>query len=141
MNRPAKSVHNCSHCSGFNQKYAHIKWTHCQAHINWYFLVLLDPGTPLLANRSGQPLWPTWATNERQYSFVATTIQPATPARRLEPVIWWRWAVVLVPGILLYFFPLLGLNPQQSRLFGVFVATIIALVAQPVRMGVSVVIA
>jgi DASS family divalent anion:Na+ symporter len=72
---------------------------------------------------------------------VATTTKPATPARKLEPVIWWRWAVVLVPGTLLYFFPLLGLNPQQSRLFGVFVATIIALVAQPVRMGVSVVIA
>src|SRR5437870_8103381 len=59
----------------------------------------------------------------------------------MEPVIWWRWAVVLVPGTLLYFFPLLGLNLQQSRVFGVFVATIIALVAQPVRMGVSVVVA
>ena len=59
----------------------------------------------------------------------------------MEPVIWWRWAAVLVPGTFLYFFPLLGLNAQQSRLFGVFVATFIALVAQPVRLGVSVVIA
>jgi divalent anion:Na+ symporter, DASS family len=53
----------------------------------------------------------------------------------------WRWAVVLVPGALLYFFPLPGLNAAQARVFGIFVATIIALVAQPVRMGVSVVVA
>jgi DASS family divalent anion:Na+ symporter len=54
---------------------------------------------------------------------------------------WMRWAVVLIPGALLYFFPLPGLNAMQSQLLGVFVATIIALVAQPVPMGVSVVIA
>ncbi|HTS65209.1 MAG TPA: DASS family sodium-coupled anion symporter [Candidatus Acidoferrales bacterium] len=54
---------------------------------------------------------------------------------------WWRWAVVLIPGALLYFFPLPGLNPAQARVFGVFVATVIALVAQPVRMGVSVLLA
>ncbi|HTP31786.1 MAG TPA: DASS family sodium-coupled anion symporter [Candidatus Acidoferrales bacterium] len=53
----------------------------------------------------------------------------------------WRWAAVLIPGALLYFFPLPGLNPQQARVFGVFVATVIALVAQPVRMGVSVLLA
>jgi DASS family divalent anion:Na+ symporter len=52
-----------------------------------------------------------------------------------------RWAVVLLPGLLLYFLPLPGLNGPQSHLLGIFVATIIALVAQPVRMGVSVVIA
>src|SRR6266404_83893 len=57
------------------------------------------------------------------------------------PSVWWRWAVVLVPGLLLYWFPVPGLNQQQGRLLGVFVATIIALVAQPVRMGVTVVIA
>ena len=49
--------------------------------------------------------------------------------------------MVLVPGALLYFFPLPGLNATQARVFGVFVATIIALVAQPVRMGVSVLLA
>ncbi len=59
----------------------------------------------------------------------------ATPAR------WGRWAVVLIPGALLYFFPLPGLNPTQSHLLAVFLATIIALVAQPVPMGVSVVVA
>lgn len=52
-----------------------------------------------------------------------------------------RWAVVLIPGALLYFLPLPGLNASQSQLLGVFLATIIALVAQPVPMGVSVVIA
>ncbi len=59
----------------------------------------------------------------------------------VQPTAWWRWAVVLVPGVLLYFFPVPGLNAQQARVFGIFVATIIALVAQPVRMGVSVVVA
>ena len=49
--------------------------------------------------------------------------------------------MVLVPGALLYFLPLPGLNAAQARVFGVFVATIIALVAQPVRMGVSVLMA
>jgi DASS family divalent anion:Na+ symporter len=55
--------------------------------------------------------------------------------------VWWRWAVVLVPGVLLYFFTLPGLNTAQGRLFAIFAATIIALVAQPVRMGVSVLLA
>ncbi len=53
---------------------------------------------------------------------------------------WLRWAIVLIPGALLYFFPLPGLNAPQAHLLGMFVATIIALVAQPVPMGVSVLI-
>src|ERR1035438_10372114 len=65
-----------------------------------------------------------------------STPVPATPAAA-----WWRWAVVLVPGLLLYHFPLPGMSRPQERLFAIFVATIIALVAQPVRMGVSVLIA
>lgn len=52
-----------------------------------------------------------------------------------------RWAVVLVPGAFLYFYPFADLTPQQHQLLGVFVATIIALVAQPVPMGVSIFIA
>ena len=48
---------------------------------------------------------------------------------------------MLAPGLLLYFLPLPSLTSPQSRLLAVFVSTIIALVAQPVRMGVSVVIA
>jgi DASS family divalent anion:Na+ symporter len=54
---------------------------------------------------------------------------------------WWRWAVVVVPGVVLYFVPLPGMNPAQEHLFAFFLATIIALVAQPVRMGVSVLLA
>ena len=48
---------------------------------------------------------------------------------------------MLVPGVLLYFFTLPGMNRAQERLFAIFVATIVALVAQPVRMGVSVLLA
>ncbi len=54
---------------------------------------------------------------------------------------WPRWALVLIPGLLLYFIPLPGLNAAQAHLLGIFVATIIALVAQPLPMGVSVLIA
>jgi DASS family divalent anion:Na+ symporter len=53
----------------------------------------------------------------------------------------WRWAIILIPGALLYFFPLPGLNALQGQLLGVFVATIIALVVQPVPMGVSILVA
>src|SRR6266436_3455265 len=52
-----------------------------------------------------------------------------------------RWAAVLIPGTALYFIPIAGLNSAQSHLLAVFAATIVALVAQPVPMGVSVVIA
>src|SRR5258708_17956796 len=52
-----------------------------------------------------------------------------------------RWAVVLVPTLLLYFAPVPALNPQQRHLLAVFMGTIIALVARPVAMGVSVLVA
>jgi DASS family divalent anion:Na+ symporter len=42
---------------------------------------------------------------------------------------------------LLYFSPLPGLNPQQRHLLAVFAGTIISLVARPVAMGVSVLVA
>jgi DASS family divalent anion:Na+ symporter len=48
---------------------------------------------------------------------------------------------VLTPGLLLYFVPIPGLDAPQSHLLAVFVASIVALVAQPVPMGVTVVIA
>jgi hypothetical protein len=38
------------------------------------------------------------------------------------------------PGLLLYWFPLPGLNQQQGRLLGVFASTIIALGSTPVRI-------
>jgi DASS family divalent anion:Na+ symporter len=53
----------------------------------------------------------------------------------------WRWLAVLTPGALLWFVPTANLNPQQRHLAAVFLATIVSLVAQPVRMGVSVVLA
>jgi divalent anion:Na+ symporter, DASS family len=52
-----------------------------------------------------------------------------------------RWAAVLIPGVLLYFAPLPGFTQPQRHLLGIFVATIVALVAQPVRMGISVTVA
>jgi divalent anion:Na+ symporter, DASS family len=52
-----------------------------------------------------------------------------------------RWAMVLVPALLLYFVPIAGLNPGQRHLLAIFVATIISQIAQPVAMGVSVVTA
>src|SRR5450432_1319753 len=71
---------------------------------------------------------------------MAGIIQPVAP-QTVRRTTWWRWAAVLIPGVVLFFFPLPGLGQQQSRLFGIFLATIVALVAQPVRMGVSVVVA
>lgn len=52
-----------------------------------------------------------------------------------------RWAIVLVPALLLYFLPVPGLNAGQRHLLAIFVGTIISLVAQPVVMGVSVLVA
>src|SRR5215831_10807418 len=48
-----------------------------------------------------------------------------------------RWAIVLVPGALLYFFPLPFLNLVQRHLLAIFAAGIIALVARPVAMGIG----
>lgn len=72
---------------------------------------------------------------------MATITRTETPIRAAAPPALWRWAVVLAPGAALWFARLPELNTQQEHLVAVFVATIIALVAQPVRMGVSVVIA
>src|SRR5271157_1194684 len=58
-----------------------------------------------------------------------------------RPSIGLRWAAVLIPGVLLYFLPAPGLNGPQRHLLAVFAATIISLIAQPVPMAVSVVVA
>lgn len=52
-----------------------------------------------------------------------------------------RWLIVLVPGLLLYFMRLPGFNATQQHLFAIFAATIVALIARPVPMGVSVLLA
>ena len=71
---------------------------------------------------------------------MASAIERQT-ARGAETRAWRRWAVVLVPGVILYFIPVAGLSAAQAHLLGIFIATIVALVAQPAPMGVSVVIA
>src|SRR6266849_1718539 len=48
-----------------------------------------------------------------------------------------RWVFVLVPGLLLYLLPVAGFTPAQRHLLAIFIATIVALVVQPVPMGVS----
>jgi DASS family divalent anion:Na+ symporter len=50
------------------------------------------------------------------------------------------WAVVLVPGLILYFAPIPALTPPQRHLLAVFISTVVSLVAQPVPMAVSVLI-
>lgn len=67
------------------------------------------------------------------------TVQERVQARPARG--WWRWAVVLLPAILLFLFTIPGLNAIQCRLLGIFLATIVALVAQPVPMGVTMIVA
>jgi divalent anion:Na+ symporter, DASS family len=71
----------------------------------------------------------------------AAAILHKEEAHRAMRTVLGRWAAVLIPGVTLYFLPLPSMNSAQSHLLAVFVATIVALVAQPVRMGVSVVLA
>jgi DASS family divalent anion:Na+ symporter len=71
---------------------------------------------------------------------LATTTRSET-SLRAAPASLWRWLAVLAPGAAIWFAPLPELTAQQRHLAGVFAATIVALVAQPVRMGVSVIIA
>lgn len=52
-----------------------------------------------------------------------------------------RWAAVLIPGAILYFAPLPSLSVNQRHLLAIFAATVISLIAQPVPMGVSVLVA
>ena len=70
---------------------------------------------------------------------VQATLLPA--AQRALSGLVWRSMAVLVPGLLIYFIPILSLAPIQRHMLAFFVATILALVTQPVPMGVSVLIA
>jgi DASS family divalent anion:Na+ symporter len=49
--------------------------------------------------------------------------------------------IVLGPGVFLYLLPLPALNPGQRHLLAIFTATVISLVAPPVAMGVTALIA
>ena len=71
---------------------------------------------------------------------MATTFQPSLKIPTSRGALW-RWLAVLVPGAALWFLPFAGLTRQQDHLLAVFVATIVALVAQPLPMGASVVLA
>src|ERR1039458_2304118 len=82
-----------------------------------------------------------WDSRSRLEYSLATTVHSSTDLRNASPLPWLRWAIVLVPGLLLYFVPITGLGAQQSHLLAIFAASIIALVAQPVPMGVTLVVA
>ena len=82
-----------------------------------------------------------WDSRFRLEYSLATTVHSSTDLRNASPLPWLRWAIVLVPGLLLYFVPITGLGAQQSHLLAIFAASIIALVAQPVPMGVTLVVA
>ena len=71
----------------------------------------------------------------------AAAISRPPDASRAAHSVAGRWAAVLIPGAILYFAPLPGMTPAQRHLLAVFAATIVALIAQPVRMGTSVVVA
>src|SRR5262249_23677592 len=66
------------------------------------------------------------------------TLRAVQPEFRVP---WRRWAIVLVPGAVLYFAPLPGFTVVQRHLLAVFLASIVALVAQPAPMGVSLITA
>jgi DASS family divalent anion:Na+ symporter len=67
---------------------------------------------------------------------VATERLQTAPAASSTVI--WRWAVALVPGVLLYLLPVPALDVNQRRLLAFFIATIIALVSQPIPMGATV---
>src|SRR5579885_1139100 len=74
-------------------------------------------------------------------TFMAAIPRTSIPAHRTRSLGLWRWMAVLTPGVLFWFRIWPGLSLLQSRVLGVFLATIVALVAQPVPMGVSVLVA
>jgi DASS family divalent anion:Na+ symporter len=52
-----------------------------------------------------------------------------------------RWALVLLPGLVLYFVPLSGLAPPARHLLAIFTSMIIAFMARPIPMGASALVA
>ncbi len=70
-----------------------------------------------------------------------STAKQTETGTAVDRMLVWRWAVVLLPAVILFFAIPPGLSVHGSRLLGIFLATIIALVARPVPMGASVVLA
>jgi divalent anion:Na+ symporter, DASS family len=50
----------------------------------------------------------------------------------------WRWAVVIIPGFILYFIPITSLTADQRHLLAFFISTVISLTVQPIAMGASI---
>ncbi len=69
------------------------------------------------------------------------TGRPFRPMSHSVPSSLRRWAFVLVTGLVLYYVPLPGFRPPQQHLFAIFAGTIVALVARPVPMGLSAMLA
>lgn len=61
---------------------------------------------------------------------------PSFPGSSWKNRTLWRWAGVLVPGLIAYFLPWGTLTSEQRHLVAFFIATIIALVLRPAPMGV-----
>lgn len=74
-------------------------------------------------------------SNTHMSTLTTTPVESPTTKARMNRI--FRWTVVLVPGLVLYLLPLPALNPLQRHLLAIFTATVIALVARPVPMGVS----
>ena len=63
-------------------------------------------------------------------------IVPGTiPEKRNRGEQLFKWAVVILPGTLLYFVPASGMTANQRHLLAIFLATIIGLIVRPVVMG------
>ncbi|HEY1946749.1 MAG TPA: DASS family sodium-coupled anion symporter [Bryobacteraceae bacterium] len=71
---------------------------------------------------------------------MAASTSAASPALRSPKLmsLALRWCFVLIPGLVLYFSPMPLLNADQRHLLAFFLSTIIALIAQPLPMGASV---
>lgn len=54
--------------------------------------------------------------------------------------LWRRWALVVIPGAVLYFAPIPGLDLDGRHLLALFTAMIISFMVRPVPMGVSVLV-
>ncbi|MBV9082750.1 MAG: DASS family sodium-coupled anion symporter [Acidobacteriaceae bacterium] len=72
---------------------------------------------------------------------MGTIVEQAPASATARYAGWWRWIVVLAPGVLLSVIAPVGLTISQSRLLGIFLSTILALIARPVPTGVTVIVA
>jgi DASS family divalent anion:Na+ symporter len=67
-----------------------------------------------------------------------SAIESSPTPRGIRSASAWRWAAVLIPGLILYFAPIMSLKADQRHLLAFFVSTIISLIVQPIAMGASI---